>query len=577
MVAETPSIPNGPQDKKALNRRPDKTALLWVFLLAGAYTLANVFLLAERFGDYRWNGLPVGLYSQWVWNLGRGQVTSSILGSPIWEACAPFILLVLAPVYRFVSEPFVLAVTQTVFLAAGCCGIYAVASHYLGRAGSLLMAGLFFLYPPLIALNSGDFHPAVLSVPFIAWAVAATLKGRGFLQILCLLLAASCDFRLIPMAAGIAFVPFLRGPGARRRTLVGACAAASAACFFLFKSPTGHAALLLSGGVLAPVFFWALSGLFFRAVRRAERLSPAMVPVPYVLILSLFILWTMSTPGISLQDREKTHLPVRKSVLDWLLQKVPPKASVLSAPLFLPKLANRSDLRAFGAAAAGLGQTVLEHRDRTDYAVMDFSTFLVAPWDPETAGRPVRPEVLSELRHFFENSWSPIENVGSVVLFRAGDPAGGEALFGPADLKQDSPYLRLNAVAADELELVGFTMESEPENVDIVRFLFYWKKLKESTRSYGMFFNIMTPGGRVVHTVKKPLCYQLYPFEEWPVGEVIREKYSFVVPEDLVQTMYEVHFGVYDISTNRLISLKSPVDEAVDRWGLARLIALDAI
>ncbi|MBF0254096.1 MAG: hypothetical protein HQL11_03095 [Candidatus Omnitrophica bacterium] len=319
--------------------------------------------------------------------------------------------------------------------------------------------------------------------------------------------------------------------------------------------------------VLSPVLAWGAAWLW-RAFGSAGPQRFAVFRVPAAVLAGIvYLVWVVMSPAFA-SHLTRGHLPVRKSVLFWLLDKVPGDASVMTTPLFLPALANRMDLRLFGSDRESQPAS-----NQPEYALMDFGPYLLAPSEAGT----VNSDHLQSLARFFSKPWNAIESVGSVVLFGAGPQPPGQGLYEVVKDASDRPYLDLEASAGDDLHLVGFTMESDDQNIDIVRFVFYWKKLRQSQVQYGTFFNIMSPGGEVVHTIKKPLCYQLYPFADWPVGEIVKERYAFVVPEDLVHSMYEVHLGVYDVASGELMNLNSQRKDAIDAWGLARLIALDAI
>jgi len=560
--------------------RLDRQASSWIFLLTVAFIAFHSYTLFERFSNYQWEGFSLGIYSQLLWNMAHGNNISSILSVHVISLHAPWILFAVAPLYGLIEDPYFLSALQTIALAMGCLLIFAISFQHINRFGSFLIALTYSFYPPITAMNLAAFHPAVLALPFLGGAIIAYQRRWNRWYLFFLGGALSCDVRLVFLIGALSIVAWL---GKRSWFWkITPLAWLTLGIFLNFKfsgSFTAFEKTALYGVVSAPFLFWLLAYSFQRIHQANSQKSVVTVGLSIVILAGVIVGGAMMGP-VSFGAASSTgHLPMRKSVLNWLLKKIPPRASVITTPLFLPKLANREDLRLMATEVGEKEGALLKNRSQVvgaDFALVDFGQFLISPFK-EVQKTELHPIAMDQLRQFFQEEWVPIENVGSLVLYSSVTPLAEESLYETVDLNLDHPYLVYNSRVNDDLNLVGFTMESDDENKDIIRFSFYWEKLKMSQKQYGMFFNIMSSDGRVVHTVKKPLCFQLYPFEEWKVGEVVKEHYALVVPEELVQSSYEVHLGVYDVERSELKRMESERQGAVDRWGLTKLIALDAV
>jgi len=561
--------------------RLDRQASIWIFLLTVAFVVFHSYALFERFSNYHWEGFSLGVYAQLLWNMAHGNNISSVLNIHVTALHAPWILFVLAPLYGLIADPYFLSILQTLALAAGCLFVFAISTSYVNRFGSFLIAVAYCFYPPVAAMNMATFHPAVLALPFLGGAVLAYQHHRTLWYLFLLAGALSCDVRLALLIGVLSVIALLEQRSwFWRLTPLAYLALAFALSLKFSWSFTGFEKTALYGAVTAPFLFWFLAFVFQKIHQMGRERWLITSTVSIAVLVGVFFGGAMMHPASFAKASSSGHLPMRKSVLNWLLEKVPPKASVITTPLFLPKLANREDLRLM-TTELGENENML-WKDRTpkvdvDYALVDFGQFFLSQTKEVLENNTLHPMAMNQLRQFFAKEWVPIENVGSMVLFSSIEPEPEASLYETIDLRTDRPYMVYNSTVDDELNFVGFTMESDRENKDIIRFVFYWEKQKESKKQYGMFFNIMTPEGRVIHTVKKPLCFQLYPFEEWKVGEVVKEHYALVVPEELIHSSYEVHLGVYDVESSELKKMQSTRQNVVDPWGLTKLIALDAV
>lgn len=256
----------------------------------------------------------------------------------------------------------------------------------------------------------------------------------------------------------------------------------------------------------------------------------------------------------------------RTTAIQWFVEKIPENATMASSNRFLPLLSSHQHvvplqniLSRQNASANSLDSSL-----EMDYLLIDF--------DEERAKYSTHDYVT-----FLGQQWKILDSMGSIVLFAQDGGKLLEPRTWKVNLNNDEPYLRLDAQVGDDLMLVGFTMASDSENVDIIRFEFYWKKTKTSHRKYMASLDIMDSTGRVVKSIAKPFFHGLFPFSEWGVGEVFKEEYAFVVPAHLDQSLYTVHLSVMDEDSSGALVFETDFIDAVDREGRIKLVALDAI
>ncbi len=553
----------------------DRNIPVWITLLMVVFCAFYMWTGYAAYLDYSWQGISLGFYAQSLWALGEGLNFSSLANQAILPFNEALIFIPLALMYKLLPSPFILFILEFIALTIGCGLIYKITSIFTNRALAFASALTYAFLPSIASMASLRFFPMLLAIPILGWQILAFEKAqpRTFLlwglMVLCIEPLLSCLAMCFFMAS-----LFRKKYAAIKRMSLGLALFGFIWGLYKLKYMYFIPNIVVWILSITPIIFWGF-GLLHKFMRGQARLSKPRHYLISIVVLLLFYSLNLSLNAFAFEYSDASaSLPIRKSVVSWLMQQIPKDAPLVTTDLFLPRLANRKKIH-LASSETNIFDAIL----RTDtelvnhYALLDLGDILIADKNQSIKDERLKAKQIQSL---FQAGWYPIENVGSIVLFSS-QKDDAAILYKPVDIREDEPYLYLNAVASDDLSLVGLTMESDEANKDVVRFMFYWKKIKASQNRYGMFFNIMSEDGEVVYTVKKPLCYQLYPFEKWEIGSLIKEQYAFVVPEELVNTSYEVHLGVYNMTNNRLERLQSPVNQAIDQWGLARLITLDAI
>ncbi|MGA7936956.1 MAG: DUF2079 domain-containing protein [Kovacikia sp.] len=121
------------------------------------------------------NGWDLGIFDQAIYLISQGQpAISSLLGFHILGDHAVWIFYPLAILYKLYPSVFWLFAVQAIALAVGALPIrYLALQAGLTSAQAVAMMGVYLLYPLVFNLNLFDFHPEVIALPALLWAVLA--------------------------------------------------------------------------------------------------------------------------------------------------------------------------------------------------------------------------------------------------------------------------------------------------------------------------------------------------------------------------------------------------------------------
>lgn len=528
------------------------------------FLVLHTWNLSHRFLEFKWDGASLGNYSHQLWSIAHGASPSEgAAGAAAWFQ-VPVILYLLAPLYRLWPSPLFLPIVQTAALAAAAVTIFFMGAQFLSKGRSLILALLFCFYPPIYAICTASFHPSVLALPFLAAAILCSLTSRfraaGVFAVLILL----CDLR-----AGLIAVPLCLWAARSSSKAWYVFAAAFAVAAFLGWRPAdaeeGLGPWIVLGALSAPYLILALCVLERWADRALSKRSLFLALISPIFFAGVVFASAMMTPAMIESHPGVSKMPVRQSAMRSLIDRIPADARVLTTPVFLPRFSNREDVALLGDAPVG------DPSDKNRYALADLGG--------AGANLDLAEESSAVLRELLRKGWVPVESLGGVVLFSEAPGAQAKELyFADVDVRTDRPYLILGAEAMNAIELLGFTMNPDAEDPDLIRFSFYWRKLKSASgAAFAPQLSVVDTAGRSVYSVQRLLCYGLYPLADWKEGEVVKDEFLFVVPERLQGSSYEVRLGLLSRPDSRPVPMRSPVDGALDSEGRVRLIALDAI
>jgi uncharacterized membrane protein len=172
-----------------------------------AYALLFSFITVSRHYAFRTHALDLGQYLQIIWNIGQGRgAYSSLPEMHAWGDHFSPVFYLFAPILNLFPDPTLLLVAQSVILAVGALGVFAVARRRLGDERlAVAFAGLYLLNPSLHGVNLRDFHPAALAIALIPISVACIEAHRPgwFLLTVLLVLSTREDAAIAVIGLGL--------------------------------------------------------------------------------------------------------------------------------------------------------------------------------------------------------------------------------------------------------------------------------------------------------------------------------------------------------------------------------------
>ena len=143
--------------------------------MAGA-AAAILFLCSSwRHALFQSTAWDLGIFDQAIYLISQGKPPiSSFLGFHIMGDHASWIFYILALLYKINPDVRWLLAVQAVALAAGALPVWSLASLAgINHKKSAALAAVYLLYPVVFNINLFDFHPEVIALPAILWAILA--------------------------------------------------------------------------------------------------------------------------------------------------------------------------------------------------------------------------------------------------------------------------------------------------------------------------------------------------------------------------------------------------------------------
>ena len=179
-----------------------------VGLMAALYFAVYQTLSTAQHYALHTHAYDLGIFDQVIWNSAQGRLFANTIMSDSPNFLGhhlSFTLLALVPFYWFWSDARMLLAVQTVLLIATVVPIHLWALQRLGRAGAVVIAACYFLYPALGFVNLFDFHEIAIAVPFLALGTYFLLNRQHvpFLACLAVALLTKEEVAFVAVAYGV--------------------------------------------------------------------------------------------------------------------------------------------------------------------------------------------------------------------------------------------------------------------------------------------------------------------------------------------------------------------------------------
>ena len=185
-----------------------------VIWMAGA--AAAIFFLCSslRHALFQSTAWDLGIFDQVIYLISQGKPPiSSFLGFHIMGDHASWIFYILALFYKIYPDVHWLLAVQAVALAAGALPVWSLANLAgLNHQKSATMAAVYLLYPVVFNINLFDFHPEVIALPAILWAILAARLSQPWRFCVAVILILGCKgvLALTVVAMGLWLLLFER-------------------------------------------------------------------------------------------------------------------------------------------------------------------------------------------------------------------------------------------------------------------------------------------------------------------------------------------------------------------------------
>lgn len=178
-------------DKVVATQFFPSSSVIWMVGVA-----AVIFFLCSsyRHALFQSTAWDLGIFDQAIYLISQGKPPiSSFLGFHIMGDHASWIFYLLALFYKIYPDIHWLLAIQAAALAAGALPVWMLA-NWAGwqREQATTMAAVYLLYPVVFNINLFDFHPEVMALPAIFWAILAARLDRPLQFVAAVILILGC-------------------------------------------------------------------------------------------------------------------------------------------------------------------------------------------------------------------------------------------------------------------------------------------------------------------------------------------------------------------------------------------------
>jgi uncharacterized membrane protein len=170
-----------------------------VIMLIALYIVAFSIFSVGRYDRYNATGWDLGIFTQLTWNASQGRFLQNTVAEQnnMLGIHAPYITVLLAPLFWLWSDARVLLIAQSVILGLGAWPVARLAQRHFRQSWiPPLFAAGWLLYPCVGWINRWDFHEIAPAATFLAFAFEAADRRAWPRTDLWLILALLCKEEL---------------------------------------------------------------------------------------------------------------------------------------------------------------------------------------------------------------------------------------------------------------------------------------------------------------------------------------------------------------------------------------------
>ncbi len=104
---------------------------------------------------------------------------------------------------------------------------------------------------------------------------------------------------------------------------------------------------------------------------------------------------------------------------------------------------------------------------------------------------------------------------------------------------------------------------------------FYWRALKSIDQPYTLFTHLMSSDGQLVAQHDDMACEGNYWTTDWPVDEIVIDRYTLALPDDLSPGSYTLRAGIYHADTQQRLEATTQLSHADNIIELPKAIQIN--
>jgi hypothetical protein len=135
--------------------------------------------------------------------------------------------------------------------------------------------------------------------------------------------------------------------------------------------------------------------------------------------------------------------------------------------------------------------------------------------------------------------------------------------FGDYEIYTPAPNLRLqSADFGDAIALIGYNAEPETLKPGTLKLNLVWQAKRAMPQRYTAFAHLEnSAGAKIAQDDHEPRGGN-YPTTNWAANEMVRERYTLNVPNDLSPGKYVLRIGWYDTYSGERLPVPNNVDDS---------------
>ncbi|MBM3252755.1 MAG: DUF2079 domain-containing protein, partial [Candidatus Omnitrophica bacterium] len=307
--------------------------------------------------------------------------------------------------------------------------------------------------------------------------------------------------------------------------------------------------------------------IFYSAINGFKKLLSCKIIYNYPLVLQIGFLAVLIISGVYLAGPQfylKEFISfyciddIAKEK-EKLVRMIPKDAPVIATFQFLPRLASRHNVYSMHFVASGFKMYTnirYEPPKNLEYALIDFNEpLMINSFFPRAA-----PD---NIRFFIKNAnWGLLKAIDDIALFKKGF-SGTDSLFKPIH----NPKIQniINANINNQIMFLGYNNISYFKKEGVLHLSYYWKFINNIDRPLGVFIYFLDSENKVRFQKFHTLGYRIYPAENWPKDEIVRENYYAFIPSYMEKGVYGIRLCLFYLDDRKILPVLDK--DKIDSYG----------